>query len=252
MNQKLKNRGQLLHQASPTDNQNVAVIHSLLNQWGADSSLASEFSQALEWYEFELGDDLLSDRALPYQVRAVSSGIVARMPKTQLNQWFERLRELQNHLVSIITQRQRLLFLKTTTELAEIPSQDLQQLLPYLDAEKIPAGEPLIQSTPADAGRFWLRSGEIESQGNDTPPPDIGDSWGYPQTIPEDWITGVKAIACWWLIRRWGSAKSLAKPFWRAGRVMLYSSNQRNASKRLKVKKSPLVNLSAPCPPTGC
>ncbi|MEQ8757549.1 MAG: hypothetical protein RID09_29030 [Coleofasciculus sp. G1-WW12-02] len=45
MNQKLKNRGQLLHQASPTDNQNVAVIHSLLNQWGADSSLASEFSQ---------------------------------------------------------------------------------------------------------------------------------------------------------------------------------------------------------------
>ncbi|MEQ9670421.1 hypothetical protein [Coleofasciculus sp. G2-EDA-02] len=63
MNQKLKNRGQLLHQASPTDNQNVAVIHSLLNQWGADSSLASEFSQALEWYEFELGDDLFSDRA---------------------------------------------------------------------------------------------------------------------------------------------------------------------------------------------
>jgi len=269
MNQKLKNRGQLPDQASPTDNQNFAVIHSFLNQGGADSSLASEFSQALEWYEFELGDDLLSDRAssqspnsdqselnpsdlyfvcqgrvrllsynrsqkrhvsagvlesgesfgadtlvrdrtLPYQVRAVSSGLVARMPVTQLNQWFERLPELQDHLVLTINQRQRLLFLKTNTELAEIPSQDLQQLLPYLDAEHIRAGEPLIQSTPPNAGRFWLRSGEIESQGNDTPPPDIGDSWGYPKTIPEDWVAQTDLSVYRLSTDNWQTAQSIA------------------------------------------
>lgn len=230
MNQTLKNRGQLNDQASPTETQNLAVIHSFLNQWDVDADLVSEFCQGLEWYEFELGDDLLSDRAfsqsqnsgqselnpndlyfvcqgrvrllgynpsqkrhlsagvlesgesfgadtlvrdrtLPYQVRAVSSGLVARMPATQLNQWFERLPHLQEYLTSTITHRQRLLFLKTNTELAEIPSQDLQQLLPYLDAQQIPPGEPLIQSTPPNAGRFWLRHGEIESQRNDTPPP---------------------------------------------------------------------------------
>lgn len=133
-------------------------------------------------------DTLVGDRTLPYQVRAVSSGLVARMAETQLNQWVERLPLLQDYLTSTISHRQRLLFLKTNTELADIPSQDLQQLLPYLDAEQIPTGEPLIQSTPADAGRFWLRHGDIASQKDDSSPPNIGDSWGYPQTIPEDWI----------------------------------------------------------------
>jgi len=133
-------------------------------------------------------DTLVCDRTLPYQVRAVSSGLVARMPETQLKQWVERLPDLQDYLTSTISHRQRLLFLNTNTELADIPSQDLQQLLPYLDTEQIRAGEPLIQSTPADAGRFWLRHGDIESQGDEISPPDIGDSWGYPQTIPEDWV----------------------------------------------------------------
>jgi len=224
MNQKLKNQGQLHDQVSPTETQNLAVIHSFLNQWDVDADFVSEFSQALEWYEFELGDDLLSDRAssqsqnsgqselnpndlylvcqgrvrllgynpsqkrhlsagvlesgesfgadtlvgdrtLPYQARAVSSGLVARMPESQLNQWVEQLPQLQNYLTSTISHRQRLLFLKTNTKLAEIPSQDLQQLLPYLDAEQIRAGELLIQSTPADAGRFWLRHGDIANQG---------------------------------------------------------------------------------------
>ncbi|MFW5763245.1 MAG: ABC transporter transmembrane domain-containing protein [Coleofasciculus sp.] len=269
MNQKLKNRGQLHDQASPTETQNLAVIHSFLNQWDVDADLVSEFCQGLEWYKFELGDDLLSDRAssqsqnsaqselnpsdlylvcqgrvrllgynpsqkrhvsagvlesgdsfgadtlvrdraLPYQVRAVSSGLVARMAETQLNQWVERLPQLQDHLVSTITQRQRLLFLKTTTELAETPSQDLQQLLPYLDAEHIPAGEPLIQSTPPNSGRFWLRSGEIESPGNDTPPPDIGDSWGYPQTIPEDWVAQTDLSVYRLSTDHWQTAESIA------------------------------------------
>lgn len=77
-------------------------------------------------------DPVVRDRALPYQVRAVSSGLVARMAEPQLKQWVGRLPELQDYLTSTIRYRQRLLFLKTNTELAEIPSQDLQQLLPYL------------------------------------------------------------------------------------------------------------------------
>ncbi|MEQ9233205.1 hypothetical protein [Coleofasciculus sp. E2-BRE-01] len=50
MNQTLKNRGQLHDQASPTETQNLAVIHSFLNQWDVDADLVSEFCQGLEWY----------------------------------------------------------------------------------------------------------------------------------------------------------------------------------------------------------
>jgi ATP-binding cassette subfamily B protein len=269
MNQTLKNRGQLHDQASPTETQNLAVIHSFLNQWDVDADLVSEFCQGLEWYEFELGDDLFSDRAssqspnsgqsalnpndlyfvcqgrvrllgynpsqkrhvsagvlesgdsfgadpvvgdrtLPYQVRAVSSGLVARMAESQLMQWVERLPLLQDYLTSTISYRQRLLFIKTNTELADIPSQDLQQLLPYLDAEQIPAGEPLIQSTPPSDGRFWLRHGDIESQKDDSSPPDIGDSWGYPQTIPEDWVAQTDLSVYRLSTDHWQTAQSIA------------------------------------------
>jgi len=269
MNQKLKNQGQLHDQASPTESQNLAVIHSFLNQWDVDADLVSEFCQGLEWYEFELGDDLLSDRAsslspnsaqpklnpndlylvcqgrvrllgynpsqkrqvsagvlesgesfgadsvigdrtLPYQARAVSSGLVARMAETQLNQWVERLPELQDYLTSTISYRQRLLFLKTNTELADIPSQDLQQLLPYLDTEQIRAGEPLIQSTPPSDGRFWLRHGDIATQGDDSLPPNIGDSWGYPQTIPEDWVAQTDLSVYRLSTNHWQTAQSIA------------------------------------------
>jgi ATP-binding cassette subfamily B protein len=132
------------------------------------------------------------------------------MAESQLMQWVERLPLLQDHLTSTISYRQRLLFLKTNTELADIPSQDLQQLLPYLDAKQIPAGEPLIQSTPADAGRFWLRHGDIESQKDDSSPPDIGDSWGYPQTIPEDWIAQTDLSVYRLSTDNWQTAQSIA------------------------------------------
>ncbi|MDJ0651099.1 MAG: peptidase domain-containing ABC transporter, partial [Xenococcaceae cyanobacterium MO_188.B19] len=106
--------------------------------------------------------------------------LVARIPLEQLeteldlsNLILQRwLRETQN--------RQSLIFFKTLTDLGSFSSRRLQQIFPYLETRTINSGTALAQT---GLDRFWLRQGQIQNQSLA-----IGDSWGYPDPIPDDWV----------------------------------------------------------------
>ena len=61
-----------------------------------------------------------------------------------------------------------------------LSSHRLQQLLPHLEERQILAGTNLAE---ASLDRFWLHQGQIQNQSLD-----IGSSWGYPDSIPDDWV----------------------------------------------------------------
>ncbi|MEP0810936.1 peptidase domain-containing ABC transporter [Coleofasciculus sp. FACHB-SPT9] len=119
---------------------------------------------------------------------AASAGIVARISIADLQPWLERLPNLQDYLQQQAIWRQCLIFFKTSTDWRRLSSHTLRQLLPYLVETRIEAGASLIESTPSEAGRFWLRSGQIESRQDADLPPAIGQSWGYPHPTPSSWI----------------------------------------------------------------
>jgi ATP-binding cassette, subfamily B, bacterial HlyB/CyaB len=125
-------------------------------------------------------DFLFGDRPLPY--RAVAAGTVrlASISTDKLQSWLEKLPQLKQHLVFEFNKRQALIFFKTSSEWRSLSSHRLQEILPYLQEKKIAAGASLQQATPATAGRFWLRRGQIESSTLE-----IGSAWGYPDDTPQ-------------------------------------------------------------------
>lgn len=129
------------------------------------------------------GDSLFAEASLSYRAIAASPTQVARILVTVLEPWLERLPSLSNYWLAATQHRQALIFFKTLTQLRSLSSRRLQQLLPCLIEKRIAAGELLVQATPVEFGRFWLRSGEIEPQSLK-----MGSSWGYPEAIPADWV----------------------------------------------------------------
>ncbi len=122
----------------------------------------------------------------PYRAIAASSGLVAVMPGAKLQRWLQQVPQLDEYLHHATTARQQLIFFRTATELRSQTSHTLKRLLPYLREVDIAAGTVLTEATPTASGRYWLRTGQIRSQG--TSPPAIGDAWGYPAVIPVDWV----------------------------------------------------------------
>ncbi len=143
---------------------------------------------------------------------ASSAGVVARIAIADLEQWLERLPALRDYLQKQAIERQCLIFLKTATELRSLPSLTLQQLLPYLVQLQIEAGSSLAESTPADLGRFWLRTGEIHSREDTSTPLAVGQSWGYPNQTPEDWTAQTDLVVYKLPVEHWEVAQSMA-PF---------------------------------------
>ncbi|MBD2194917.1 MULTISPECIES: peptidase domain-containing ABC transporter [Calothrix] len=179
-------------------------------------------------------DELFGDRPLGYKAIAASTGAIAFISTAKLQTWCAQLPQLPDYLQRTTATRQMLLFFKTTVDLQKqrgssvikedlrqqqsslkkgtgrqtsLSSHTLKEFLPYLQQINIPAGSVLAQATPANSGRFFLRSGEIHSQNNPSQPAiGIGDSWGYPQEIPDDWIAQTDLVAYKLPIEHWEAA----------------------------------------------
>ena len=127
------------------------------------------------------GELLFEEEYLPYQALAAETKVqVARIPLAKLQPELEKSAQLQEQWLIATRNRQSLIFFKTLTALRSLSSYRLQQLLPYVEERQIPVGTNLAE---ASLDRFWLRQGQIHNQSLD-----IGSSWGYPDSIPDDWV----------------------------------------------------------------
>lgn len=121
-------------------------------------------------------DGQFCDPVLSYQAIAASAGFVAEIDSIPP--------ELESDLQKMAHDRQRLLFLKSETDLRSHSSHVLKKLLPHLCEIRIAAGSSLADQS----GRFWLRQGQVQG----TQPPTIGQGWGYPQPVPSDWVAATE------------------------------------------------------------
>ncbi len=130
------------------------------------------------------GDGFANQRSWPYSAIAVGSVPVqiAKLSSAQLEPYLDKLPELKNHLATLGQQRQSLIFFKLFTNLGNLPSFKLQQLLPYLQIKQIQAGENLASWMKQQPSRLWLCQGVIRNADLE-----IGHSFGYPEDISSDW-----------------------------------------------------------------
>ncbi|MBE9005386.1 ATP-binding cassette domain-containing protein [Fortiea sp. LEGE XX443] len=163
-------------------------------------------------------DKLFTDEPLAYRAIAASAGKLAFISTTKLKQWCDRLPQLLDYLHRVSAIRQTLLFFKTTVDVQQVTkshtklsSHTLKEFVPYLEQVKVSAGSVLSQSTPSDAGHFWLRSGEIYSLENPSALfPSVGNSWGYPEPVPTDWIAKTDLLIYKLPREQWEKAKAIA------------------------------------------
>ncbi|HBE20165.1 MAG TPA: peptidase C39 [Cyanobacteria bacterium UBA11149] len=131
------------------------------------------------------------------------------MPLVELQSWLEKIPELSEYLCLLALSRQCLIFFKTSTNWRRFTFPQLNLLIPYLVETKILAGEGI--SAYPESGHFWLYSGEIESkEGGELSPPQIGDSWGYPDAIPEDWVAKTDLVVYRLPTENWEAALAIA------------------------------------------
>ena len=141
---------------------------------------------------------------------AASGGEAAWMPPSKLQPWLEKLPQLREQLQSTALSRAKQIFFKTSTDLRRLPVVSLQQLLPYVLEQRIPAGEALAQS--ADSGRFWLRSGAIR-KGEIVNADTTGETWGYPNPTPADWIAQSDLLVYKLPVEHWEALESAGISF---------------------------------------
>ncbi|WP_202951124.1 ABC transporter transmembrane domain-containing protein [Synechococcus sp. PCC 7336] len=136
------------------------------------------------------GDRLFCATLIPHRAIAASKCRVVRIPMAQLDRLQEQFPQLQKGLPYQAKQLERLLFLKSLSNLQSIPSKKLQALANLLAEGQIEAGRTLAEVAPASEGRYWLRKGQLGSLSPNSPSelPSVGESWGFPNTAPADWI----------------------------------------------------------------
>jgi ATP-binding cassette, subfamily B, bacterial HlyB/CyaB len=148
-----------------------------------------------------LGDDRLYYREhLPYQAIAANQVAAVRIPLEKLPSLLEKSASLHKKWHGATKARQTSIFFKTLTDLKQVSSYRLQQLIPYLREEKILAGENLAAKTEK-SGRYWLYKGEIEGEN-----PKKGFSWGYPQPVPQNWQAKTDLLVYQLPIENWEQA----------------------------------------------
>ena len=145
---------------------------------------------------------------LPYRAIAASELQVARIDIAELNEWLEKLPTLKNYLQQETQLRHRQIFFKTSTDLGRLTSHQLREIVPNIVEIRIPAGEYLEQATPANRGRYWLRSGELSQSDAEKSVP----SWGYPQTTP-NWVAQTDLLVYQLPIEAWKHASDRAPKY---------------------------------------
>jgi ATP-binding cassette, subfamily B, bacterial HlyB/CyaB len=133
--------------------------------------------------ECTFGADAVWTERLPYRAVAASLVRVARLPAAVLGDWLEKFPALHEPLRHQATQRERLIFFRTLTELRSLPSAPLAEMIAPLEVQHILAGHSIADAIPETKDRLWLRQGKISSHHS---APTIGDAWNYP--APVDWI----------------------------------------------------------------
>ena len=145
------------------------------------------------------GERLFNEAYLPYKAIAAESKVrVARIPIARLKPQLVQSTQLKEHWFIETQNRQGLIFFKTLTALRSLSSHRLQQLLIYLEEGQIPAGTTLAKT---NLDRFWLRQGQIRHQSLD-----IGSSFGYPDSIPNDWVAQTELLVYHLPKQNWESA----------------------------------------------
>jgi len=155
-------------------------------------------------------DHLFCSSTLPYRAIAASPCQVAQISPADFQLWLEQLPKLQALLLQQVQQRQCLIFYKTFTALSFLTNYQLGQLMPYVIETQIPAGELLVRATPSHSGRFWLRSGLVQGEGNELQPPTVGESWGYPHSIPAEWLAQTDLLVYTLPVEHWEAAQTIA------------------------------------------
>jgi ATP-binding cassette subfamily B protein len=149
---------------------------------------------------------------LPYRAIAASDGVVAYLPPQPTVSLLQTQASLRQRLQAQGQQWEQVLFFKTRSDLGrgkgKLTSEQFQQLLPDLELIEIPAGQHLAQSPASSKGYCWLRDGQVS--GSTQPLPDIGDSWGAPQTVPPDWIAQTPLRAYCLPQESWSIAAAIA------------------------------------------
>ncbi len=155
-------------------------------------------------------ENLFCNEPVITRVIAASACQVARITIANLEPWFTSEPNLRDYLHQQAIERQRLIFFKTSTELRSLPSHQLRQLLPYMVETRIKSGDKLVQATPPGAGRYWLRSGLIQSQLGESQPPIVVQSWGYPDLTLADWIAHSDLVVYHLPKEHWDLAQAFA------------------------------------------
>ncbi|MER3435237.1 MAG: peptidase C39 [Leptolyngbya sp. ERB_1_1] len=175
-------------------------------------------------------DQQFYERAVPYEAVAASTGLIAELPIDQLSRWLQPLPHLQDALSAIVRSRQKLLFLKVATDLRSKSSHALKRLLPFIHEIQVPAGSNLAEATSTQPGRFWLHQGQIQASSSLK----IGDSWGYPEPVPNDWVAASELWVYQCSIEHWDAAQ-LSAP----------------ASSNKQTVQAPRLMVQPPAPPTS-
>ncbi|HEY9846499.1 MAG TPA: cysteine peptidase family C39 domain-containing protein, partial [Candidatus Caenarcaniphilales bacterium] len=202
-----------LPNTAASENQNLYLVcQGRVRLLCFDQARQREISALALEEDETFGVDWLFCDALPYRVMAASAGQVAWLPLVKLRPWLEELPALRHHLAEQAQQRQCLLFFKSMTDLRSLPSHRLRQFAAYLSEARIAAGTSLTQVAASDAGHFWLRQGQLHSQGNQSRLPGIGESWGYPDPTPPDWSAQTDLLVYRLPVEHWQAAQAILSP----------------------------------------
>jgi HlyB family type I secretion system ABC transporter len=136
------------------------------------------------------GADDLWETTMAYSAIAASAGHFAQISTKDLEPWLNKLSNLRDRWQQQAQQRDALLFFKTMTSLRSLTRSQLQSIVPHLASIRLPAGANLAEVKKT--GHFWLRRGEVCSDTDGAPT--VGQSWGYPNPIPSDWIAQTDVI----------------------------------------------------------
>ena len=187
------------------------------------------------------GESLWCQILLSYRVVAASKVQIARISLSKLTPFLQKLPKLDRKWQHMTTQHQKLIFLKTLTQLRSLSSHRLKKLLPYLVATKINGGNYL--KSAQQAARFWLRHGQIKDQAIA-----IGDSWGYSESVNHDWLAQTDLLVYQLPQKNWQIFSELAPEL-----ITAWSKNpnsQASQAPLAKTKNAPnvnaLVNLRTP------
>ncbi len=191
------------------------VCRGQIRLLGQDSNDRAFSIQLLQAGDVFGGDGALYSAALPYQAIAASEAAVIHLSAATLTIWHSQIPSLPAWLQKQAVMRQTLLFFKTATALKALPSHQIQELLPYLNETKIAADSSLDQAISGDQAHCWLRQGTIKSEGHNqngqhSPLPTVGQSWGYPSDTVTHWIAATELVVYQLPSEHWGSAIAIA------------------------------------------